>query len=236
MRPWATRPQGHVILVYSRGLSEHVARFEKNTKQHVLQVDCRHFSAPGMTFGRMTSHIGLAHRLSGESRIACREVKREITFYVCQGWYHDHAWLMPNSDVCTPAPAKEKDDQAESTGLTGFQIIAAVDREMILLTSSNTRISKETVSSSLSDNFKKQRLKVNAFSEKVTARNQFSDKFRFTNWPLKVEGNNMRLETFQIWFKVKNHGIELGVDLDKLELGHCPPTYSQLPNKFLAAR
>ena len=56
-----------------------------NTKQHVLQVDCRHFSAPGMTFGRMTSHIGLAHRLSGESRIACREVKREITFYVCQG-------------------------------------------------------------------------------------------------------------------------------------------------------
>ena len=88
---------------------------------------------------------------------------------------------MPNSDVCTPAPAKEKDDQAESTGLTGFQIIAAVDREMILLTSSNTRISKETVSSSLADNFKKMRLKVNAFSEKVTARNQFSDKFRFTN-------------------------------------------------------
>ena len=32
----------------------------------------------------MTSHIGLAHRLSGESRIACREIEREIlTFYVC---------------------------------------------------------------------------------------------------------------------------------------------------------
>ena len=88
---------------------------------------------------------------------------------------------MPNSDVCAPAPAKEKDDQAESTGLTGFQVIAAVDREMILLTSSNIKISKETVSESLAKNFTAQRLEVKAFSEKVTARNQFSDKFRFTN-------------------------------------------------------
>ena len=88
---------------------------------------------------------------------------------------------MPNSDVCAPAPAKEKDDQAESTGLSGFQLIAAVDREMIQLTSANVKISKETVSDSMARKFKEQRLEVGAFSEKVTARNQFSDKFKFTN-------------------------------------------------------
>ena len=31
----------------------------------------------------MTSHIGLAHRLSGPSHIACCEIEREISFYVC---------------------------------------------------------------------------------------------------------------------------------------------------------
>ena len=89
---------------------------------------------------------------------------------------------MPNSDVCAPAPAKAKDDQAESIGLTGFQLVATVDREMIHLTSSNVKISKETVTDSLAKKFSEQRLDVKAFSqEKVTARNQFSDKFKFTN-------------------------------------------------------